>query len=117
MTTSKSLRTDDKVQGHLLQNYEQKFANLPDHLQLTKLCSNVGITKTVARRQYLTTLDDAELDKLGGSCREYTLPRDNAASEAKGWIRGNTKIGPTLEVSVSHQDCYGIEIMIESSFW
>ena len=101
MTTSKSLRTDDKVQGHVLQNYEQKFANLPDHLQLTKLCSNVGITKTV-RGQYLTTLDDAELDKLGGSCREYTLPRDNA-SEVKGWIRGNTKIGPTLEVSVSHK--------------
>ena len=49
MTTTKSPRTDENVQGNLLQNYEQKFATLPNHLQLTKLCSNVGITKTVAR--------------------------------------------------------------------
>ena len=69
---------DDNVQGNLLQNYEQKIANPPEHLQLIKLCSNVGITKTVARRQYFTNLD-----KLGGSCREFSLPRDNAASKVK----------------------------------
>ena len=40
-TTNKSPRT---VQGNLLQNYEQKFANLPEHFQLIKLCSNVGTT-------------------------------------------------------------------------
>ena len=49
-TTNKSLRTDN-VQGNLLQNYEHKFANLPNHLQLIKPCSNVGIMKTVARGQ------------------------------------------------------------------
>ena len=27
------------------------------------------------------------------ACREYTLPRDDPASEAKGWIQGNTRIG------------------------
>ena len=33
----------------------------------------------------------------------------------KGWIRGNTKIGPALEVAVTHhQGRYGIEIMIQS---
>ena len=48
MTTNKSPRTDEKVQGNLLQDYEHKFANLPYHLQLTKLCTNVGFTKTVA---------------------------------------------------------------------
>ena len=67
--------------------------------------------------QYFTTLDDAELDKLGGSCREYILPRDDTKSKVKGWIRGNTKIGPALEVAVSyHQGRYGIEIMINSLF-
>ena len=46
---------------------------------------------------------------------EKTVPRHNAASKVKGWIRGNTKIGPALEVAVSHhQGRYGIEIMIES---
>ena len=28
------------------------------------------------------------------TCREYTLPRDEKSSDPKGWIRGNTKIGP-----------------------
>ena len=44
---------------------EQKFAILPNHLQLIKLCSNVGITKTVATGQYFTTFDDAGLDNFG----------------------------------------------------
>ena len=114
-TTNKTPRTNEIVQGNLLHDCERKFANLPHHLQLIQLCSNVVIEKTVAKGQHFTTLDDAELDKLGSTCREYTLPRDNAFSKVKGWIRGNTKIGPALEVPVSHhQGRYGIEIMINS---
>ena len=60
----------------------------------------------MVRGQYFTTLDDAELDKLGGSCRENILRGDDKLSKIKGWIRGNTKIGPTLEVAVSHQGRY-----------
>ena len=101
MTTNKSPPTDENVQGKLLHNDEQKFANLPYHLQLTKLCSNVGITMTVASGQYFSIVDDAELDKMGGSCREYTLPRGDKLSKV-GWISWNTKIGPALEVAVSH---------------
>ena len=78
-TTNKTPRTNDKVQGNLLHDYERKFANLP----LIKLCSNAGITKTVAKGQYFTTLDDAELDKLGGSCRESIFPRDSAAIQSE----------------------------------
>ena len=48
-TMDKTPRSNDNVQGNLLHNYEQKIANLPDHLRLIKLCSNVGIAKTVAR--------------------------------------------------------------------
>ena len=37
-------------------------------------------------------------------CREYTQNRDHKASRARGWIRGNTKIGPVLDVKVNpHQ--------------
>ena len=46
----------------------------------------------------------------------YTLLRDDRLSKTKGWIRGNTKIGPALEVAVSHHQGYGIEIMINSMF-
>ena len=116
-TTNKVPRTDEKGQGNLLHDYKRKLANLPDHLQLIKLCSVVGITKTVARRQYFTTLDDAELDKLRGSFREYTPPRDDTSSKVKGWIRGNTKIGPAWGVAVSHHEGrHGIGIMINSFF-
>ena len=111
ITTNESPRTEENVQGNLLHNYEQQFANLPYHLELTKLCSNVGFTKTVAIGHYFTTLDDAELEKLGGSSREYTLRRDDKLSQIKGWIRG--KHEPEVVVS-QRQGRYGIEIMIQS---
>ena len=49
------------------------------------------------------------------ACREYTLPRDDSASQPEGWIQGNVRIGPVLEVTTSFQHFkYGIEIRIES---
>ena len=49
------------------------------------------------------------------ACREYTLPRNDGSSQPKGWIQGNTKIGPVLEVTIS---ClygkHGVEIRIWS---
>ena len=49
------------------------------------------------------------------ACREYTLPRDDPASEAKGWIQGNTRIGPILEVTTSFQHFkFGVEVRIQS---
>ena len=48
------------------------------------------------------------------TCREYTLPRDEKSSDPNGWIRGNTKIGPVLEVITSYlQGKIGVEIRIE----
>ena len=44
-----------------------------------------------------------------------TLPRNDPASQPKGWIQGNMRIGPILEVTTSFQHFkYGIEIRIES---
>ena len=49
--------------------------------------------------------------------RNWTNWEAHVASKVKGWIRGHTKIGPALEVAVSHrQGRHGIEIMIESFF-
>ena len=49
------------------------------------------------------------------ACREYTLPRSDGKTQPKGWIQGNTKIGPVLEVTTS---ClygkHGVEIRIMS---
>ena len=64
--------------------------------------------------QYFVTRDGGEFQQTV-ACREYTLPRDDKASQPKGWIRGNMRIGPVLEVTTSFQHFkYGIEIRIES---
>ena len=47
------------------------------------------------------------------ACREYTLPKEAGASQPKGWIQGNTKIGPVLEVTTSYlHGKHGVEIRI-----
>ena len=48
------------------------------------------------------------------ACLEYTLPREESVWQPKGWIQGNTKIGPILEVATSHflHGEYGVEIWI-----
>ena len=108
---------DARVQGNLLRECEQKFADLPEHLHLTKLCSNAGLAKTVQKVLYFTILDDTELDRLKGSCREYILSRSHQSSQERGWIRGNTKIESVLDVMVGcHQGRYGVEVMIETLF-
>ena len=49
------------------------------------------------------------------ACREYTLPRDDPASQSKEWIQGNMRIGPVLEATTSFQyGKHGIEIRIWS---
>ena len=49
------------------------------------------------------------------ACREYTQPRDEGAPQPKGWIQGNTKIGPVLEVATCYlHGKYGVEIRIMS---
>ena len=63
------------------------------------------------------TKDTEEFSQFTDSvaCREYTLSRDEDTSEPKGWIRGNTKIGPVLEVTACClQGKCGVEIRIMS---
>ena len=52
--------------------------------------------------QYYMTKDTEEFSQFTDSaaCREYYLPRNEKSSDPKGWIRGNTKIGPVLEVAM-----------------
>ena len=66
--------------------------------------------------QYLVTKDTGTLRQFRSvACRECTLPRDDPSSQAKGWIQGNMRIGPVLEVTTSFQHFkYGIEIRIWS---
>ena len=78
---------------------------------------DAGFLNVVEIGQYFMTEDTAEFSQFTDAvaCREYTLPRDEETSEPKGWIRGNTKIGPVLEVATCclHGE-YGVEIRIMS---
>ena len=62
------------------------------------------------------TKDTAEFSQFHAvSCREYTLPRDEEASQPKRWVQGNTKIGPVLEIATCClHGKYGVEIRIMS---
>ena len=36
------------------------------------------------------------------TCREFSLPRDDKSTDPKGWIQGDSKIGPVLEITTSY---------------
>ena len=82
-----------------------------------KICTDAGCLKTVEVGQYFMTKHTDEFLQFAEpvTCREYTLPRDDKPTDPKGWIQGNTKIGPVLEVTTSYlQNTHGVEIRIES---
>ena len=77
---------------------------------------DTGFLNVVEIGQYFMTKDTGDLTQFNRvACRQYTLPRDEDSSEPKGWIRGNTRIGPVLEVTICClQVKYGAEIRIKS---
>ena len=82
-----------------------------------KFCTDAGFPNVVEIGQYFMTKDTEEFSQFTDSvaCGEYILPRDESSSEPKGWVRGNTKIGPVLEITTSYlQGKYGVEIRIKS---
>ena len=75
---------------------------------------DAGFIRVVEIGQYFMTKDTGE-QFFARACREYTLPRSDEPSQPKGWIQGNTGIGPVLEITTS---ClfgkHGVEIRIWS---
>ena len=98
------------------QQYIQQVESLSPENKVSKFCKEAGFMRVVEVGQYFVTKDPASLKQFRSvACREYTLPRDDPASQAKGWIQGNMIIGPVLEVTTSFQHFkYGIEIRIWS---
>ena len=75
---------------------------------------DAGFLSVVEIGQYFMTKDKGE-QFYGKACREYTLPRNDGSLQPKGWIQGNTKIGPVLEVTTSYlYGKHGVEIRIWS---
>ena len=112
------LKSDDCAhEGLLLRQYGERIEKLSQQDKLSKFCMDAGFLTVVEIGQYFMTKDTAEFSQFTDAvaCRECTLPRDEDASEPKGWIRGNTKIGPVLEATTCClQGKYGVEIRIMS---
>ena len=115
--TNVPLNNDDPTRKELLlQRYGERIAKLSQQDRLSKFYTDAGFLTTVEVGQCFMTKDTEEFTQFTDSvaCREYTLPRDEDTSEPKGWIRGNTEIGPVLEVTTCClQGQYGVENKIE----
>ena len=100
----------------LLQQYGERIEMLSQQDKLNIFCMDAGFLNVVEIEQYFMTKDTAQFSQFHAvACREYTLPKEEGASHPKGWIQGNTKIGPVLEVATSYlHGKYGVEIRIWS---
>ena len=94
--TEVPLDSDDPAyQNFLLQQYGERIEKLSQQDKLSKFCMDAGFLSVVENGQYFMTKDTGDLTQFHSvACREYTLPREDEASQPKGWIQGNTKLGP-----------------------
>ena len=117
MATNKSPRTDENLKRNLLHNFEKNW----------KSSISSSIDQAMPRCRYHADRGDRTLFHDPRQCGteknweahvESTLSSKRPLFKVKGWIRGNTKIAPALEVAVTHhQGRYGIEIMIQLLIW
>ena len=115
--TEVPLDSDDPAyQNFLMQQYGERLEKLSQQDKLSKFCMDAGFLSVVENGQYFMTKDTGDLSQFNTvACREYTLSREDEASQPRRWIQGNTKIGPVLEVATSSlHGKYGVEIRIWS---
>ena len=100
----------------LWQQYIEQVESLSPESKVSRFCKEARLMRVVEVGQYFVTKNTGSLKQFHSvACREYTLPRDDPASQPKGWIQGNMRIGPVLEVTTSFKHFkYGIEIRIWS---
>ena len=98
------------------QHYIQQVESLSPESKVSKFCKEAGFMRVVEVGQHFVTKNTGDFRQFQTvACREYTLPRDDPASQPKGWIQGHMRIGPVLEVTTRFQHFkYGIGISIGS---
>ena len=72
----------------ICQQYIQQVESLSPENKVSKFCKEAGFMRVVEVGQYFVTKDTGSLSQFRSvACREYTLPRDDPTSQAKGWIQ------------------------------
>ena len=99
------LQNENSLNHQILwQQYEERLESLSPENKVSRFCKEAGFMRIVEVGQYFVTKDTGNLRQFRSvACRECTLPRDDPASQPKGWIQGNMRIGPVLEVTTSFQ--------------
>ena len=88
----------------LWQQYMERIESLSPESKVSRFCKEARFKRVVEVGQYFVTKDTGDFRQFRSvACREYTLPQDDQASQPKGWIQGNMRIGPVLEVTTSFQ--------------
>ena len=102
--TEVPLQNEDSMNDQILwQQYIQRIETLSPESKVSRFCKEAGFMRVVEVGQYFVTKDNGNLRQFRSvACREHTLPRDDPASQAKGWIQGNMRIAPVLEVTTSN---------------
>ena len=86
----------------LWQQHTERIESLSPESKVSRFCTEAGFIRIVEVGQYFMTKDTGDFKRFRSvACREYTLPRDDPASQPNGWILGNMRIGPVLEVTTS----------------
>ena len=98
-----SLQNENPMNHPIIwQQYIQQVESLSPESKVSRFCKEAGFMRIVEVGQFLVTKDIGNLRQFRSvACREYTLPRDDPASQPKGWIQGNIRIGLVLEVTTS----------------
>ena len=74
------------------QQYIQQVESLSPENRASKFYKEAGFMRVVEVGQYCVTKDTSDFRQFSSvACREYTLPRDDPASQPKGWIQGNMR--------------------------
>ena len=109
------LQNENPSYHHVLwQQYQERNKSLSQESKVSKFCMDAGFVHVVEVGQYFMTKDTGDFRQFRAvACREYTLPRDDELSQPIGWIQGNTRIGPVLEVTTSYL-WVNMELKLES---
>ena len=112
-----SLHDKDPMNDQIIsQQYIQQIESLSSENKVSNFCKEAGFMRVVEVGHYFVTKDTGDFRQFQSvACREYTLPRDDRASQPKWWIQGNMRIGFVLEFTTSFQHFkYGIDFRIKS---
>ena len=73
---------DDQI---ILQQYVQQVESLSPESKVSKFCKDARFMRVIEVGQYFVTKDTSDFGQFRSvACREYTLPRDDKASQPKG---------------------------------